>query len=114
MNQDNHPYITFTEENFQEEVLLSQKPVLVDFWAPWCGPCRVIGPMIEELAEEFSDKAVVGKVNVDDVPQLAAQYGIQAIPTLLIFRNGTVIDQIVGAAPKQKIQQKLEDQLQPV
>ena len=113
MEQNDQIYVTLTDTNFPQEVLQSQKPVLVDFWAPWCGPCQVMGPVINELAEGFQDKAVVGKVNVDDYPQLAAQYGIQSIPTLIIFRDGKVVDQVVGTMPKSALAEKLENQLQP-
>ena len=113
MDQNTQSYVTLTDANFQAEVLESQKPVLVDFWAPWCGPCQVMGPVISELGEEFQDKAVVGKVNVDDYPHLAVEYGIQSIPTLIIFRNGESVDQIVGTVPKNTLVQKLENQLQP-
>ncbi len=113
MDQNEQTYVTITETNFSEEVLQSQKPVLVDFWAPWCGPCQVMGPVIKELAEAFQGKAVVGKVNVDDYPQLAAQYGIQSIPTLIIFRGGEVVDQVVGTMPKSALAEKLDNQLQP-
>ena len=113
MDQNTQSYVTLTDANFQAEVLESQKPVLVDFWAPWCGPCQVMGPVISELGEEFQDKAVVGKVNVDDYPHLAVEYGIQSIPTPIIFRNGESVDQIVGTVPKNTLVQKLENQLQP-
>ena len=85
----------------------SDKPVLVDFWAVWCGPCRMLGPIIEEVATEFDGKAVVGKVDVDNNQQVSAEYGIRNIPTVLIFKNGEVVDKIVGVAPKETIAAKL-------
>ena len=88
--------LEFTDGNFNQEVLQSEKPVLVDFWAAWCGPCIAIAPMIDELANEISTTAKVGKVDVDNNPGVAAQYGVRAIPTLLIFKNGEVVEQMVG------------------
>jgi len=97
----------FTDQNFEEEVLNSQKPVLVDFWAPWCGPCQMMGPIIEELAEELEGKVVVGKLNVDENPQMAQKYGIMSIPTLLVFKNGQVVEQFVGVQPKEVLKRVL-------
>ena len=94
---------TFTDSNFNEEVLQSQDPVLVDFWAVWCGPCRAIAPMVEELATEYKGKAKIGKLNVDENQQIAARYGIRSIPTLLVFKGGQVVDQVIGAVPKNKL-----------
>ncbi|MFN5890833.1 MAG: thioredoxin [Bacteroidota bacterium] len=102
---------TFTTSNFQETVLNSDKPVLVDFWAEWCGPCRMIGPVVEELANEFEGKAVIGKLNVDENPDISANYGVRSIPTLLVFKGGEVVDRIVGAVPKNMIASKIENQL---
>ncbi|MCI0449385.1 MAG: thioredoxin [Chlorobi bacterium] len=107
-----HP-IELNDANFQQEVINSNVPVLVDFWAVWCGPCKIIAPYVEELAGEYEGKVKVGKLDVDNNPQVSMQYGIRSIPTLLIFRDGKVADQIIGAVPKQAIAQKLDAQLQP-
>ena len=93
----------FTTDNFNQEVLQSKLPVLVDFWAEWCGPCKVIAPVVEELATDYKGKIKFGKVNVDDNNMVASEYGVRSIPTLLIFKNGSVVNQIVGAVPKEKI-----------
>ena len=92
--------LVITEQNFDEEVLRAKQPVLVDFWATWCGPCRMIAPVIEEIAAEFEGKAVVGKVDVDEEPGLAQRYGIMSIPTLIVFKGGKVVEQAVGARGK--------------
>lgn len=102
---------TFTSNNFQDMVLNSDKPVLVDFWAEWCGPCRMIAPLVEEIAKEYDGKAVVGKLNVDENGDIAMNYGVRNIPTLLIFKGGQVVDKIVGAVPKPNIVNKLEAQM---
>jgi thioredoxin 1 len=99
--------LTLTVDNFKSEVMESSGPVLVDFWAAWCGPCRMVGPIVEELAEEFDGLAKVAKVDVDAEPELAGGLGIQSIPTLLFFRNGKVVDAVVGAQPKQVLADKL-------
>ncbi len=104
-------YLTVSDATFESEVLKSDKPVLVDFWAPWCGPCRMIAPIVEELANDYDGKAVIAKVNVDDNPKISMQFGIRSIPTLLIFKNGQVVDQIVGAVPRGVIENKLKSQL---
>jgi|TARA_B110000495_G_scaffold195874_1_gene203992 thioredoxin 1 len=98
----------FTLENFNTEVIESDTPVLVDFWAEWCGPCRVIAPVVDEIATEYSQKVKVGKLNVDNENQIASQYGVRSIPALLIFKNGAVANQIVGAVPKNKITEILD------
>ncbi len=100
-------YITATEENFKSEVIESSQPVLVDFGAEWCGPCKMIAPAIEELAADFDGKAKVVKVNVDEQPKLAEEYGVRSIPTLLFFRDGKVREQLVGAAQKDALAEKL-------
>ena len=98
--------VTITSGNFEEEVLKSEKEVLVDFWASWCGPCRMLSPLVDEVAEERTD-IKVGKINVDDEPALAQKFGVMSIPTLLVFRNGEVVNESVGAIPKQMILQLL-------
>jgi thioredoxin 1 len=95
--------INLTQENFEKEVLQSAKPVLVDFWAEWCGPCKMLGPILDELAREYDGRITIGKVNIDDHQELAAQYGIRSIPTLLLFQNGQVADQIVGLRSKRDL-----------
>lgn len=92
--------ITLTKDNFEQEVLKAGKPVLVDFWATWCGPCRMVAPIVEEIAEEYADRVIVGKVNVDEEPELAMQFRINSIPTLMLFENGTVTQTVVGYRPK--------------
>ena len=100
--------VTLTDQNFEEEVLNSGKPVLVDFWATWCGPCRQIAPIIDELAEDFEGEAKVGKVDVDKNQQTAMKYNVRSIPTLLFFKDGKVVEQMIGGTSKQKLSQKLK------
>jgi thioredoxin 1 len=107
-----HP-IEITDANFEQEVLKSDVPVLLDFWAVWCGPCKMIAPFVQEIANEYEGKIKVGKVDVDNNPQTAMTYGIRSIPTLLIFKGGKIADQIIGAVPKNTIVNKIEGQLQP-
>jgi thioredoxin 1 len=94
----------FSDENFENEVLNSETPVLVDFWAPWCGPCRIIAPVVEELSETYEGKLKVGKLNVDDNQKTSMKFGIRSIPTLLVFKDGEVAEQIIGAVPKTEIE----------
>ncbi|MBA3900920.1 MAG: thioredoxin [Bacteroidetes bacterium] len=103
--------VEFTDANFEEVVLKSDKPVLVDFWAEWCGPCRMVGPIVEELAKDYEGKAVIGKVNVDNNPGISAQFGIRNIPTILFFKNGEIVDKQVGAVPKSILAGKIDAQL---
>ena len=103
--------LELTDSNFDELVLKSDKPVLVDFWAEWCGPCRMVGPVVEELATEYEGKAVIGKVNVDENQEISAKFGIRNIPTLLVFKNGEVVDKQVGVAPKKALADKIDAQM---
>ena len=100
--------VTLGESNFKQEVLQAQVPVLVDFWAVWCGPCKMIAPILDDLADEYSPRVKIGKVNVDENQQLATEYGVRAIPTLLMFHHGQVVDQVVGMKSKRELQQMLE------
>jgi thioredoxin 1 len=100
--------IELNEENFDKEVIKSSQPVMVDFWAPWCGPCRMMAPVVEELATKYSGKAKIGKLNTDDNPNIASEYQISAIPTLLFFKDGKVVKEIVGVQPKEEISKILD------
>ena len=100
--------LVLTEQNFEEEVLRAKQPVLVDFWATWCGPCRMLAPVIEEIANEYEGKVKVGKVNVDDERELALEYGVSSIPTVMVFQNGEVKQTSVGYRPKEEIEQLLK------
>ena len=104
---EQHSYLTLTDENFQSEVMESDLPVLVDFWAPWCGPCVAMGPVIEALAEEFAGKAKIAKLNVDDNPATAGKFAIRSIPTILIFNQGNLVDGAVGVVSKSALREKL-------
>ena len=103
--------LEITDSNFEETVLKSDKPVLVDFWAAWCGPCRMVGPIIDELSEEYEGKAVVGKVDIDSNQQYAAQFGVRNIPTVLVFKNGELVDRKVGVSSKNDYAQALDSLL---
>jgi thioredoxin 1 len=93
-----------TDDNFEGEVLRSDKPVLIDFWAPWCGPCKAIGPVVEELAEKFKDSVKIMKLNVDENQKTAVNYGVRSIPTLLLFKEGKVLDTLIGLVPKERLE----------
>ncbi|MFQ6002889.1 MAG: thioredoxin [Candidatus Zixiibacteriota bacterium] len=100
--------VELNDGNFESQVLKSDLPVLIDFWAPWCGPCRMVGPIVEEIAKDYEGKLKVGKLNVDESSQTASKYGIMSIPSLLFFKGGKVIDQIVGAVPKKQFIEKID------
>jgi thioredoxin 1 len=103
--------VHLTDDSFNAEVINSDKPTLVDFWAPWCGPCKMVGPIVEELAEEYDGKVNICKLNVDENPKTPAQYSVRSIPTLIMFKGGKSIDQVVGAVPKGKIEELIKKAL---
>ncbi len=98
----------YTDSNFDSEVLQSSQPVLVDFWAPWCGPCRMIAPVVEQLASENAGSVKVGKINIDDSPRAAQSYGVSSIPTIMIFKGGEVVERFVGVQPKNRLQEAID------
>lgn len=104
--------VELTSANWEQEVLNSSQPVLVDFWAPWCGPCRMLAPTIEELANEYAGRVKVAKLNIDDNQDIASQYGISSIPTVMVFKNGQMVERVVGLNPKQRFVEILERVLQ--
>jgi len=103
--------VKLTDENFEEEVLKSDLPVLVDFWAPWCGPCNMVAPVVKEIAGEYEGKLKVCKLNVDEASAVASKYGIMSIPTLMVFKGGEIAEQIIGAVPKEHIEEKIKSHL---
>jgi len=107
-----HMAIEATDANF-DELINSDKPVLVDFWAEWCGPCKMIGPVVEQLAGEYEGRAIIAKMDVDQNAQVPAKFGIRSIPTLMVFKNGQLIDKVIGAVPKNVLEQKLQAAMEP-
>ncbi len=103
--------VEITDANFQQEVLDSDTPVLIDFWAVWCGPCKMIAPVVEEIAQEYDGKLKVGKLDVDNNPQVVMNFGVRSIPTLMVFKGGKVVEQIVGAVPKRNLMNKVSPHL---
>ena len=109
----NDNVIQFTDATFEQDVINSRQPVLIDFWAVWCGPCLMVAPIMEELAGEYAGKVKVGKLDVDNNPQTAMRYAVRSIPTILLFKNGEVVDTVVGAVPKGHLQKVIEKHLTP-
>lgn len=105
------PLLHLSDANFAKEVLESDLPVLVDYWAPWCGPCRMIGPIVEELAKEYESRMKIAKINIDENPQTPTKYGVMSIPTLMFFKKGKVVNQVVGALSKPELKKKIEEAL---
>ncbi len=105
------PLIHLRDDNFKAEVLQSSLPVLVDFWAPWCGPCKMVGPIVEELSKEYANKIKIGKIDIDESPKIARQYGVMSIPTLMFFKGGQVVEQVVGALSKSGLKKKIEENI---
>ena len=103
--------LSVNDANFEQEVLKSTIPVLVDFWAPWCGPCQILGPVIEEISKEYEGKIKVCKVNVDDASNTASSYGIMSIPTLVVFKNGKIVNKVVGALPKNELEEAIKSHI---
>ncbi|OGH21497.1 MAG: thioredoxin [Candidatus Levybacteria bacterium RIFCSPLOWO2_01_FULL_38_13] len=103
--------LNFADQDFEEQVLKSEMPVVVDFWAPWCAPCRIVSPIIEELAKEYEGKVKVGKLNVDDSPQTAGKYGVMSIPSILFFKNGQPVKTMIGAQSKENYKKVIEETL---
>ncbi len=103
--------LEFTDANFQETVLDSEKLAVVDFWAPWCGPCKIVGPIIDELSKEYDGQVSIGKVNVDENPEISQKYGVRNIPTILFIKNGEVVDKQVGAVPKNALAKKIQERM---
>jgi thioredoxin 1 len=101
--------LTFSDQNFQKDVLSSQTPVLVDFWAPWCAPCRIVGPIVDELAKDYEGKLKVGKLNVDDNPETAGKYGVMSIPTIMLFKDGQPVKTMVGAQSKDALKRNIDE-----
>ena len=100
-----------SDDNFEQEVIKSERPVLVDFWAPWCGPCRAIGPVVEDLAEVYKDRVKVAKLNIDENPKTATVYGVMSIPTIVLFKNGNALDKVVGLVPKDRLEELVKKAL---